>query len=151
MNPSGDRRPGGKGVSFLKRFSLISDTCIFCACSILLRKSMASYAFRLIQKCTGAVVITRSKCMQPSCTNLVVSSSSESSSQSSFQDLFELLSLTSPCWLDCFCVAGGLDLYMQDLYIHYIMNEAGATVVLRGRGSEHHDSFKGRFGVTYLH
>ncbi|RRT80497.1 hypothetical protein B296_00008890 [Ensete ventricosum] len=48
MNPSGDRRPGGKGVSFLKRFSLISDTCIFCACSILLRKSMASYAFRLV-------------------------------------------------------------------------------------------------------
>ncbi|KAJ8499291.1 hypothetical protein OPV22_009843 [Ensete ventricosum] len=31
----------------------------------------------------------------------------------------------------------------SDLYIHYIMNEAGATVVLRGRGSEHHDSFKG--------
>ncbi|CAL9192887.1 unnamed protein product [Musa hybrid cultivar] len=26
MNPRGDRRPGGKGVSFRKRFSLISDT-----------------------------------------------------------------------------------------------------------------------------
>ncbi|CAD5192022.1 unnamed protein product [Musa acuminata subsp. malaccensis] len=54
--------------------------------------------------------------MQPSCINLVVDSSAESSSQSSFWDLFEL-----------------------DLYINHIMNEAGATVVLRGRESEHHD------------
>lgn len=43
-------------------------------------------------------------------------------------------------WRDCFCVAGGSDLCMQDLYINHIMNETGATVVLRGRGSEHLDS-----------
>ncbi|CAL9074743.1 unnamed protein product [Musa textilis] len=36
MNPRGVRRSGGKGVSFLKRFSLISDMYIFsmhwCCC-----------------------------------------------------------------------------------------------------------------------
>lgn len=45
------------------------------------------------------------------------------------------LSLTSPCkWGSCFCVRGGLVLYVQDQYINH-MNETGASVSLRGRGS----------------
>lgn len=34
-----------------------------------------------------------------------------------------------------FCVGGGWFLYMQDQYVNHIMNETGATVLLRGHGS----------------
>lgn len=34
-----------------------------------------------------------------------------------------------------FCVGGGSVLIMQDQYINHIMNETGATVILRGHGS----------------
>lgn len=37
---------------------------------------------------------------------------------------------------------------MQDLYIKHIMNETGASVVLRGQGSEHLDSSHAEGVVT---
>ncbi|KDO72755.1 hypothetical protein CISIN_1g007659mg [Citrus sinensis] len=61
------------------------------------------------------------------------------------------LSLTSPynwerlffCW--CF------RLYMQDQYINHIMNETGATVLLRGRGSGNSEGLQGEEVHQPLH
>lgn len=50
------------------------------------------------------------------------------------------LSLMSPyTGRDCFFV-GGWFLDLQDQYINHIINETGATVVLRGRGSGYLDA-----------
>lgn len=55
------------------------------------------------------------------------------------------LSPTSPCNRErlFFFVGGGWLSYMQDQYINHIMNETGATVVLRGPGS---GSFENQHG-----
>lgn len=42
-----------------------------------------------------------------------------------------------------FCAGGCSVLYMQDQYINHIMNETGATVLLRGRGSGNIESSHG--------
>ena len=42
-----------------------------------------------------------------------------------------------------FCAGGCSVLYMQDQYINHIMNETGATVLLRGRGSGNIESLHG--------
>lgn len=39
---------------------------------------------------------------------------------------------------------------MQDQYINHIMNETGATVLLRGRGSGNTDSLHGE-GIPFSH
>lgn len=50
-----------------------------------------------------------------------------------------------------FCVGGGWFLYMQDQYVNHIMNETGATVLLRGRGSGGSESGFGVEGQQPLH
>lgn len=40
-------------------------------------------------------------------------------------------------------------LYLQDQYINHIMNETGATVLLRGRGSVTSESLHGEGSIVY--
>lgn len=49
-----------------------------------------------------------------------------------------------------FGVGGGLDLNVQDQYINHIMNETGATVVLRGRGSGNNECLNGEGTFSFL-
>ncbi|CAH2044925.1 unnamed protein product [Thlaspi arvense] len=50
-----------------------------------------------------------------------------------------------------FCAVGGWLSYMQDQYINHIMNETGATVVLRGRGSGSLENQHGEEALQPLH
>ncbi|KAK3012290.1 hypothetical protein RJ639_012960 [Escallonia herrerae] len=50
-----------------------------------------------------------------------------------------------------FSVAAGWVLYMQDQFVNHIMNETGATVVLRGRGSGNSESAETEEGQQPLH
>lgn len=50
-----------------------------------------------------------------------------------------------------FCVGGGWFLYMQDQYVNHIVNETGATVLLRGHGSGSSESGFGEEGQQPLH
>lgn len=50
-----------------------------------------------------------------------------------------------------FCFVGGWLSYMQDQYINHIMNETGATVVLRGRGSGSLENQHGEEAQQPLH
>ncbi|KAL2333896.1 hypothetical protein Fmac_015109 [Flemingia macrophylla] len=52
---------------------------------------------------------------------------------------------------NCFGVAGGLDLNVQDQYINHIMNEIGATVMLKGRGSGNNECLNGEDGQYNLY
>lgn len=52
---------------------------------------------------------------------------------------------------DCFLVGGGWFLNLQDQYINHIMNETGATVVLRGRDSGYHGNILDEEGKQPLH
>lgn len=49
-----------------------------------------------------------------------------------------------------FCVGGGWLSYMQDQYINHIMNETGATVVLRGRGSGSLENQHGEGNICFI-
>lgn len=39
---------------------------------------------------------------------------------------------------------------MQDQYVNHIMNETGATVLLRGRGSENPESAQGEGSISHV-
>lgn len=51
---------------------------------------------------------------------------------------------------DFFCCCFWV-LYLQDQYVNHIVNETGATVLLRGRGSGNPESVQGEGSVPYDH